>query len=122
MSDQDVQELLANYSPAVRELALQLRKLVRGLMPGAEEKVYAGWKTIGYSVGGGMKGQFCSISPAKDHVKLFLTRGVELDDPGRLLEGTGKGLRHIKITTPEAVNKQEVKALIEAAADAVKSS
>jgi hypothetical protein len=115
MSDA-VQKFLSSYRPEVRDLALKARELVRSIIPDAQEKVYSGWKLILYSLDGSMKGAMCAIGPHKAHVSLGFYRGVDLDDPVGLLEGTGKNLRHVKLKRPEDVQAQSLKSLIKSAA------
>ena len=43
---------------------------------------------------------------------LQIWRGVELDDPKGILEGTGKKVRHIKFENMEDVKKPGVKSLL----------
>jgi hypothetical protein len=43
-------------------------------------------------------------------------RGTSLPDPAKLLEGTGKNLRHVKLRTKEDLRKPALKRLIQAAA------
>ena len=120
MSD-DVQNFLAGYSPAVCEIALQLRETILKTVPNADEKVYQGWNSIGYSYGGGMKAQFCAIGPLKDRVNLYFNRGAALADPAELLEGTGKNMRHVKVRTTKEAQTKALKSLIKAAAALHKS-
>src|SRR5438093_7926368 len=44
-----------------------------------------------------MKDSICYIGVMKNHINLGFLRGAELADPQRILEGTGKQMRHIKI-------------------------
>src|SRR6185436_9503071 len=60
-------------------------------------------------------GNVCSIMPYSDHVNLVFFRGAELDDPDNLLEGTGKGMRHVKIWTAKGIRKQAITDLIRSA-------
>jgi hypothetical protein len=46
-----------------------------------------------------------SIGPQKGYVNLYFMNAVELQDPKGLLEGTGKRLRHVKITNPGGLIK-----------------
>jgi hypothetical protein len=39
----------------------------------------------------------CAIATHSDPTNLELYRGTSLRDPERLLEGTGKNLRHVKV-------------------------
>ena len=49
------------------------------------------------------------------HVNVGFFRGAELADPMRLLEGTGKHGRHVKLAPERDVNAAALQALIEAA-------
>jgi hypothetical protein len=60
---------------------------------------------------------FLAISPHARHVNLQFTRGVELPDPARLLEGTGKSMRHIKVRSQADIERPELAALIGTAAE-----
>jgi|SRR5919204_6231158 hypothetical protein len=111
----EVYRFLDGYSAEVRELALRVRELILKTVPKADEKVYTGWGTIGYSHSGGMKTQFCAVSPQRDRVNLYFNRGTELADPEHLLEGTGKNMRHVKVRT---LNDAQSKALKQLIADA----
>ncbi len=42
--------------------------------------------------------------------------GTSLRDPGGLLEGTGKNIRHVKLRTVEDLNRNGLKRLMQAAA------
>lgn len=49
------------------------------------------------------EGQFCGVFPYKAHVQLAFSNGTALDDPEKLLTGTGKFRRHINFSNPEEV-------------------
>jgi hypothetical protein len=49
------------------------------------------------------------------HVNVGFFNGSALDDPGGLLEGTGKRMRHVKLRWGQHVNEAAVSALIIAA-------
>jgi hypothetical protein len=48
-------------------------------------------------------------------VNLGFNYGTELPDPEGLLQGSGKLLRHVKITTPEDLSNPALRRLVEAA-------
>ena len=58
----------------------------------------------------------CFFMVAKNHVTFGFLRGASLPDPAKLLEGTGKNLRHVKLPTPEHLRTPALKKLIKAAA------
>src|SRR5512144_555185 len=92
----DFEKLLVTNQPEAQSLALELRALLRRLLPRAQEKIYRGWGAADYGFGESGRG-FLSIGPQKSYVHLYFMDGVELDDPDGLLTGTGKRLRHVKI-------------------------
>lgn len=95
----DLLDLLNKYDRGVQEIVLTLRQVVlEELAPCFEtilevyviSLVYASSERI-------MKDGICYIAVMKDRVNLGLHHGAHLRDPHRLLEGTGKQMRHIKI-------------------------
>jgi hypothetical protein len=48
----------------------------------------------------------------KQHVTFAFMRGAALPDPEKLLEGTGKGVRHLKLRSIADVRKPGVKKLV----------
>ena len=91
-------DLLKRYDRGVQELTLALRELVlEELAPCCEYIVEVYIVSILYGPTHRMKDGICYIGVIKDHVNLGLIRGSELADPQRMLEGTGKQMRHIKI-------------------------
>ena len=117
----DVQKLLHGYNPEVRDLAVGARELILRLAPDACEKVYMGWKTIGYSRAGRMKDQFCAIGPQRIYVSLYFNRGADLPDLSGLLEGTGKKMRHVNIRAARDIRSKPLASLIKAAARLARS-
>jgi hypothetical protein len=86
------------------------------LVPDAQEKVMRGYNSLSYGLPSGMKEQFASIVLHRERVNLQSHRATELSDPDRLLEGTGKAMRHVKVQTEETAQSREVGELIESAA------
>ncbi|MEO6796711.1 MAG: DUF1801 domain-containing protein [Candidatus Dormibacter sp.] len=119
--DPAVDIFLRSYSPEVRAIALKTRAVIRGVLPTVTEKVYPGWKVIQYSAGQNREDVFAVISPQRERVNLGLTNGAALLDPEGLLEGTGAGIRHIKITSAEAAEAPAVRELVQGALKATKN-
>ena len=111
----DFKKLLTKNEPQAQALALELRQLIRRLLPKAQEKVYRGWGVADYGFGAPGRG-FLSIGPQKKYVNLYFMDGVDLRDPDNLLEGSGKRLRHLKITAPGDLKNPALHALIRQAA------
>jgi hypothetical protein len=57
----------------------------------------------------------------KTYVNLYLEQGADLDDPDHLLQGTGKKMRHVRISKPEDARQEPVAALIRQAVERCKT-
>jgi Domain of unknown function (DU1801) len=113
-TDEAIADLLKPYSPEVRKLALATRALVLKVIPKAMEQVDPKAKIIGYGFGPGYKDMICSLMPAKGWVTLGIGWGVELPDPEKLLEGTGKVHRHVKLKTESDLRVPALRTLLHA--------
>lgn len=58
---------------------------------------------------------FCYVNAFKAHVNVGFFRGAEIEDPGGLLEGTGKFMRHVKLGPGRDVDAAALKGLIRTA-------
>ena len=92
-------EFLSNYPPEIRELTLKTRALIQKLLPGIMEIVDPPSKIIAYGFSPKYIDLICAIAPYKTYINLIFSNGTELDDPDKLLTGTGKHARHIKVTS-----------------------
>ena len=111
-----VRDLLANYPPEVRTLALAARALVLEVMPDAEEQADPADKLIGYATGQRMADVKFVIMPLRAAVNLGVYDGASLPDPDDLLEGTGKRHRHVRLSAPADVDNPALLALLQASA------
>jgi hypothetical protein len=119
--DPAVDTFLKGYPPPVREIAVKAREVILSVMPDATEKVYPGWKVIQYGTGPDMKAVFAAISPQRERVNLGLANGVDLEDPDGLLEGDGKAIRHVRLTSPEAASAPAIRELVRGALQATRN-
>jgi hypothetical protein len=58
---------------------------------------------------------FAYVNAFKDHVNVGFFRGAEIADPGGLLEGTGKFMRHVKLRPERALDDTALMKLIKTA-------
>jgi len=107
-----IQELLAACSPAVRRLVQASRRRVLAVVPGATERLRAGWGILGYDA----PRYFAFVAPQADHVRIGFERGVLLDDPEGLLEGTGTQVRHVRIRRASDLRRPGLERLLRQAA------
>lgn len=86
-----------------------LHGLVKEVAPEAKESIK--WARPVYEY----NGPLCDIKAFKNHVNLGFSRGVELPDDASVLEGSGKAMRHVKVTSLEDIREDVLKDLIRAA-------
>jgi hypothetical protein len=113
-TSRDVTDLLEPYSPEVQKLALATRAFVLRLIPNAIEMVDTKSKVIGFGFGSGYKDMICSLLPAKSWVTLGIRGGAELPDPQKLLEGSGKVHRHVKLKAESDLKTPALQAILKA--------
>jgi hypothetical protein len=119
--DPAVDTFLKGYSPQVREIAVRARETILSVLPDATEKVFPGWRVIQYGAGAATKDVFAVISPQRERVNLGLANSADLPDPDGLLEGSGAGIRHVKLTSPEAATAPAVRELVRGALQALRN-
>lgn len=109
-------ELLAGVDPDLAAIARRLRAIIRAVDAGAVETVRLGDNAATYGVGPRkMTDGYAYIMPMRGYVNLGFYQGALLADPDGLLEGTGKGLRHVKIRSLAEADRAPVRALVAAA-------
>jgi hypothetical protein len=109
-------DLLARLDDRVAGIAREARQLIEQLLPEARSDFRAGHNSLAYSFTGRYADVFLYLAPFKKHVNLGFFHGADLDDPHGLLVGTGKQLRHVKLSSVEELHHEGIRPLIEAAA------
>jgi len=108
-----IERYILSQRPTYRPRLRLLRKLIKDALPGASEELR--WGQPCYLVG---REKVACLYAAGDHVNLGFFRGADLDDPKGLLEGTGKGMRHVKVRFPSDIKRRAFTALLTQAAGA----
>jgi hypothetical protein len=91
-------DVLAAAAPGLRPVCRALRGLIAARHPGFVEVVWRRQRIASFGVGPRkMSEHYAYIGVQGAHVNLGFYHGAALADPAGLLEGTGKGLRHVKV-------------------------
>jgi len=88
------------------EVVSEVRNLILEVDPDANESIK--WSRPVYEDNGSL----AYIMAFKNHVNVGFARGVELTDAADVLEGTGKEMRHVKLTGPEDVRHDVLRDLL----------
>jgi len=111
-------DLLKPYDTGIQELTIALRQLVlEEMAPCCEYIVEVYIVSLLYGPTHRMKDGICYIGVIKDHLNLGFIRGSELADPQRILEGTGKQMRHIKIRNMSDLFRPAIRAYLQEACE-----
>ena len=110
------EDVVRTGSPEMAALAYRLRELIVHVYPDVIEVPRPAEHHAGYGIGTGKgSGIFAYICPIKDYVRLGFYYGGQLADPKKLLVGTGKRLRHIKMYRLADAEHPEVRRILRAA-------
>jgi len=114
---------LAPYDPHLIGLTLALREVVLEEAPEAIESIVKGYAVaIGFSfTGKPLKDGFCHVVTYSTRVNLGFNRGALLPDPNRLLEGTGKMIRHVTIGSLDDLDRPWLRRYLRTAIEQVNS-
>jgi len=111
MTPQDqLDGFIDKFTPEVAALTRALLAKAVAQLPGATIPVYDNYNAlaIGFGPSDRVKDVIFSLAVMPRWVTLCFTWGTKLDDPNRLLGGSGNQVRHIRLHTPEAWDAPEV--------------
>ncbi len=91
----------------LRPVADAVRALVRKAAPQSRENVNP-WGVPTFE----SNGPFCYLMIGKNHITFGFPRGTSLQDSAKLLEGTGKNLRHVKLREVSDVHDANLRQLV----------
>jgi hypothetical protein len=108
--DPAVELWMQNHAGALGSIARRWFEAMRGCGADVRELLHDGHPTA--CVG---DAAFAYVNAFKAHVNVGFFRGAEIADPKRLLEGTGKVMRHVKVSPDSPVDANALESLIQAA-------
>jgi hypothetical protein len=108
---------IAKFEPRQQALIRSVRKAMRSRLPSAYELVYDNYNffVIGYSPTERPSDSVFSVAAAASGVNLFFLQGAALADPRKLLQGSGRQVRFIRVPTVDVLERPDVKSLMKAA-------
>ncbi len=118
-AEKQLEGFLSKFTAAHQKLIRAVRKVLRKRFPAADELVYDNYNffVIGYGPAERPSEAILSIAAAANGVGLCFIRGATLPDPRKVLHGSGKQTRFLRVPSVDVLERPEVKALMTAAAD-----
>jgi hypothetical protein len=116
--EKQLQSFIAKFDPKHQSLIRAVRKRLRKKFPTANELVYDNYNffVIGYGPTERPSDAFLSIAAAANGVGLCFIRGASLPDPQKVLSGSGKQTRFLRLASASVLERPEVKTLLQLAA------
>jgi hypothetical protein len=114
--DPAVEKWMHEHSGALGTIARRWFEVMRACGDDVREILHDGHPTACVS-----EAAFAYVNAFRDHVNVGFYPGAQIPDPGGLLEGTGKFMRHVKLRPDRNVDAGALKKLIEAAYAAIES-
>jgi len=105
---------IAKFSPEHQRVIRAVRKALQRRFRGAHELVYDNYNffVIGYSPTERPSDAIVSIAAAANGVGMCFIHGAKLPDPHRLLQGSGKQTRFLRLESAAALAQPAVETLI----------
>lgn len=109
MAAKTVDEYINSLDGWKKDVAAQVRGIVTAAAPEAKESIK--WAQAVYEA----NGPFAYIRAFKNSVNFGFWRGVDIDDPQDLLQGSGEKMRHVKLTGLSDVDEEAFAAFVKQA-------
>lgn len=95
-----------------------LREYILEIYPDGNELLYQTHAlTTVFSISEKLSDAFCMIPIYTNHLNLGFNKGTLINDPYKLLTGSGNLIRHIPVTTPADYRNKKVKDIITSSVD-----
>jgi hypothetical protein len=113
---------IAEYSPEVAKVARGGLTKLRKIFPGYFVIAYDNYNAlaVGFASSERASDAICSIALYPRWVTLFYLHGKKLDDPKRVLKGSGVRVRHVVLESAADLDRPELRALFKQAIENAK--
>ncbi|HEY9383354.1 MAG TPA: hypothetical protein VIP80_07540 [Gemmatimonadales bacterium] len=116
-AERQLKGFIGKFDPKQQGLIRAVRKALRKRLPTADELIYDNYNffVIGYGPAERPSDCIVSMAAGASGIGLCFIHGATLRDPARLLLGSGKQTRFIRLASASVLARPEVEALITAA-------
>jgi len=123
-AEEQLRTFVKKFEPENQAMIRSARGALRKRFPAANELVYDNYNffVIGYGATERTSDCFVSIAAAANGVGLCFIHGARLPDPTKILSGSGKQTRFLRLPSRDVLRRDEVQALLTLAAERAKAS
>jgi Domain of unknown function (DU1801) len=117
--EKQLQSFIEKFEPQHQATIRSARKKLRKRFPTAVELVYDNYNFFVIGYGPNERASECvvSIAAASNGVGLCFIHGASLPDPARILSGSGKQTRFVRLPSADVFEQPELHALLNVAAE-----
>lgn len=121
--EEQLRTFVDKFEPKHQAVIRAARKALRKMFPTATELAYDNYNFFVIGFGPTERPSDCivSLAAAANGVGLCFIRGASLPDPAKVLLGSGKQTRFVRLPTAEVLLQPAVKSLLRVAADRSKT-
>jgi hypothetical protein len=121
--EEQLRSFIDKFEPNNQAVIRAARKALRESFPTATELVYDNYNFFVIGFGPTERPSECivSIAAAANGVGLCFIHGASLPDPAKVLQGSGKQTRFVRLPTAEVLQQPAIRALLTVAADRTKT-
>lgn len=114
---QHLKSVIAKYSPEVAAMGRAVLKKMRARIPGAVEMVYDNYNglVVGFSPTERPSDAVFSVILFPRWVTLCFLYGAFLDDPEKILKGSGSRVRNVRLPSAADLDQPAIRALVDQA-------
>jgi hypothetical protein len=121
--EEQLRSFIEKFEPNHQAVIRAARKALRKIFPTATELAYDNYNFFVIGFGPTERPSDCivSIAAAANGVGLCFIRGASLPDPAKVLLGSGKQTRFVRLPSAEVLQQPAIRALLTVAADRAKT-
>jgi len=118
LAEKQLQRFIDKFEPKHRATIRAARRALRKQFPTANELAYDNYNffVIGFGLSERPSECFVSIAAAANGVALCFIHGASLPDPRRILSGSGRQTRFVRLPSADVLDQPELHALLNVAA------
>jgi len=117
--EKQLQSFIEKFEPQFQTVIRTARRKLRKRFPGATELVYDNYNFFVIGFGPSERPSDCivTIAAAANGVGLCFVRGASLPDPDKVLQGSGKQTRFVRLSSAGVLDQPAVQTLLSVAAE-----